>query len=421
MRTSTDGPLILYGNDNPQQVSNTDAGPNIDYQSNGLLDSRYVSQATAAGEGANAGVLCWNNPIEIEALSAIPKALSNTVLAAAQAPAALGFFTLASANATGIAINMPLIPYGQAIQPGAQGLVNVIALDFGFALGTTTTAAATAQVVTLTGPSPGGYSATATYGERFLYPGQKILIAGAGNAAGTVPLSCVVTATDRYAAPGVVLAATGTFTIDRPALAVVTAQPIGTADQEYGVAVKPVVRAGAARVYDPAQLLGRNVTITAGSTTGSGNVIVRGYDVYEQPMSEVLAIPATAITVSGKKAFKYISSVQAQAGAVTTGNVSVGTGDVFGIPVRVDLFEAAAIFYNNVQIVGAAGTFPTGLVYADQTPVATTTTGDVRGTYAVQSASDGVKRLVVYHQAPIAQAKVSTNIDPRGFVGVVQA
>jgi len=421
MRTSSDGPLILYGNDNPQQVSNTDAGPNVDYQSNALLDSRYVSQATAAGEGAQAGVLSWNNPIEVEALSAIPRTLSNTVLAAAQAPAALAFFTLASANAAGIAINLPLVPYGQAIQPGAQGLVNVIGLDFGFALGTTTTAAATAATVTLTGPSPGGYSATATYASRFFYPGQRILISGAGNAGGTIPLSCIVLATDRYSSPGVALAATGTITIDRPALAVATAQCIGTADQEYGVAVKPVVKAGAARLYDPAQMLGRNVTLTAGSTTASGNAIVRGYDVYEQPMSEVIAIPTTATTNSGKKAFKYVSSVQVQAGGVTTGNISVGTGDVFGVPVRADLFEAMAIFYNNVQIVGAAGTVPTGLVFADQTPTATTTTGDVRGTYAVQSASDGVKRLVIYHQAPIAQAKVSNNIDFRGLVGVVQA
>ncbi len=421
MRTVSTGPLVLIGNDNPQQISDTEAGPNIDYQSNALLDSRYVSQASAAGEGAQGGILCWNNPVEVEALSVIPKTLSNTVIAAAQAPAALAFFTLASANAAGIAINMPLIPAGQALQPGAQGLVNVIALDFGFALGTTTTAAATAQTVTLTGPSPGGYSSTATYGSRFLYPGQRILIAGAGNAGGTLPLACVVTATDRYAAPGFAVASTGTFTIDRPALAVVTAQPIGTSDQEYGVAVKPVVKAGAARVYDPAQLCARNVTLTSGSTTQSGNAIVRGYDVYEQPMSEVIAIPTTATTIAGKKAFKYISSVQVQAGGVTTGNVSVGTGDVFGVPVRVDLFEAMAIFYNNVQIVGAAGTVPTGLVFADQTITATTTTGDVRGTYAVQTASDGTKRLVIYHQAPIAQAKVSTNIDPRGFVGVTQA
>lgn len=420
MRTSIDGPVILYGNDNPQQVSNTDAGPNVDYQSNALLDSRYVSQVTAAGEGANGGVLAWHNPVEAEVLSAVPQAAANANIAALQAPAALGFFTLAAANTTGVAVNIPLIPYGQAIQPGAQGLVNVIALDFGFAICTTTTAAATAQVVTLTGPTPAGYTATATYASRFFYPGQRILIAGAGNAAGTLPLSTVVTATDRYAAPGFALAATGTITVANPALFAAAGLAIGTPDQEYGVAVKPVVKAGAVRVYDPAQMVSRNVTLTAAAATASGNAIVRGYDIYEQPMSEVIPIPTTAITNAGNKAFAYISSVQVQAGGVTTGNVSVGTGSKIGIPVRVDLFENMAVFVNNVQIVGSAGALPAGLVTADQTLVATSATGDVRGTY-VPGTLNGTARTVIFHQAPIHQAKVSNNIDFRGLIGVVQA
>jgi hypothetical protein len=420
MRTSLNGPVVLFGNDNPQQIADTDSGPNVDYQSNALLDSRYVSQVTAAGEGAQAGILAWHNPVEAEVLSAIPQAASNTVLAAAQAPAALAFFTLASANATGIAVNIPLIPFGQAIQPGAQGLVNVIALDFGFAIGTTTTAAATANVLTLTGPTPGGYTGTATYASRFFYPGQRILVPGAGNVAGTLPLSTVVLATDRYAAPGQVLAATGTVLMANPALAVATNVGIGTSDQEYGVAVKPVVKAGAIRVYDPAQMVARNVTLTAGSTTASGNAIVRGFDIYEQPMSEVIPIPTTATTNSGKKAFAYVSSVQVQAGGVTTGNVSVGTGTAIGIPVRVDLFENLAIFVNNVQIVGSAGSLPANLVTADQTPTATSSTGDVRGTY-IPGTLNGTARTVIFHQAPIHQAKVSTNIDFRGLIGVVQA
>lgn len=419
MRTSLDGPVIQYGNDNPQQVSNTEAGPCVDYQANSLLDSRYVSQATAAGEGAQAGVLAWHNPAELEVLSCVPQAASAAVIAAAQAPTIGGFFTLASANATGIAVNIPLIPYGQAIQPGAQALVNVIALDFGFATGTTTIAAATASVLTLTGPSGPGYTGTATYASRFFYPGQRILVPGAGNVAGTVPLSTVVLATDRYAAPGQVLAATGTVLMANPALAVATGVGIGTADQEYGVAVKPVIKAGAARVYDPAQMTSRNVTVTA-SGASTGTVTVRGYDIYEQPMSQTITIAGTA-TASGTKAFAYISSVQLNLGATLTGTLSVGTGLAIGLPVRVDIGEAAAFWQNGIQLVGSGAGVFTGVVFADQTPVATPTTGDVRGTWAPATVPNGTVRYVVYHQAPIHQAKVSTNIDSRGLVGVVQA
>jgi len=418
MRTALSGPVIQYGNDNPQQISDTEAGPCVDYQANALLDSRYVSQATSAGGGAQGGVLAWHNPAELEVLSAVPAAPAVAAIAASATPAALAFFSLVSANAAGVSVNMPLIPFGSAIQPGSQALVNVVALDFGFALGTTTIAAATANVLTLTGPTPGGYTATATYASRFFYPGQRILVPGAGNVAGTLPLSTVVLATDRYAAPGQVLAATGTVLMANPALAVATGVNIGTSDQEYGVACSPVIRAGAVRAYDPAQLVARNVSVTNG-VGGSGTVIVRGYDIYNQPMSEVIAITAST-TVAGKKAFKYIASVQVQAGGVTTGGVSIGTGQLLGFPVRVDLFEAAALWVNNVQIVGSAGALPTAFVTADQTPVATSATGDVRGTYG-NTAPNGTIRFALYHQAPIHQAKVSTNIDSRGLVGVVQA
>jgi hypothetical protein len=416
MRTAIDGPYVIYGNDNPQQISNTESGPNIDYQSNALLDSRYTSLVTAAGEGSQGGILSFHNPVNLEAICAYPTPSNATAITTAQTPAALAFFTLNSAVATGIAPNIPLIPFGNPIIPGSTNLVNVLALDFGFALGTTTTAAATATTVTITGPTPSApaYTATATYASRYFYPGQKIAIAGAGNAAGTVPLITTVLATDRYASPGVALAAAGTITIANPALFAIVGTSIGTVDQEYGVAVKPIIKAGAARIYDPAQMVARNVTVTNG-VGGSGAVTVRGYDIYEQPMSEVIAITAST-TVQGNKAFAYISSVQANSGAVTTGGVSIGTGNKFGLPFRADLPE-----YQQAFFAGAAVTFTVGtnLFLADQTPVATSATGDVRGTIVVTAAAGS--RLQVFQQAPIAQAKVSNNIDFRGLVGVTQA
>jgi hypothetical protein len=410
MRTSLSGPVILTGNDNPQQISDTDSGPNIDYQSSAVLDSRYVSQATAAGEGANGGVLCWNNPGQAEVLSAIPQANSAAVIAAAQAPTVGGFFTLASAPATGIAINIPLVPQGTAIQPGAV-TVPVIALDFGFAIVTTTTAAATANILTITGPTPTpAGSGTAVYASRFFYPGQRILVASAGNAAGTVPLSTIVLATDRYAAPGYSVQASGTVLIANNALYAATGLPVGTSDQEYGVAVKPVIKAGAARIYDPAQMTARTVTVTA-SGASTGTVTVRGYDIYEQPMTETQTIVGTG-TTAGKKAFAYISSVQLNVGSSLTGTLSVGTGGLFGLPLRADAFEYQYAFQAGVAIPS------TSFTYGDQTNPATTTTGDVRGTVAMTT-PNGSNRLFVFQTYPIAQAKLSTNIDNRTFTGVV--
>jgi hypothetical protein len=434
MRTSLSGPVIIFGNDNPQQISDTDSGPNIDYQSNALLDSRYASQATAAGEGNQAGVLALHNPVQIQSLNGFPVAAAVANIAASQTPAASAFFTLASVVASGIAPNMPLIPQGtpastnaqfsqpnaaqpQPVIPGSANLVNVIALDFGFALGTTTTAVATATTVTITGPTvtlPAGNTASATYATRYFYPGQRIMIAGAGNAAGTVPLSTIVLATDRYASPGIALAAAGTITIANPALFAITGTSIGSADQEYGVAVKPVVKAGATRIYDPSQLISRVVTVTNG-VGGSGSVTVRGYDIYEQPMSQIITITAST-TVAGTKAFKYISSVQANAGAVTTGGVSIGTAAIFGLPARADEVEYQLGYFGGVAVPIAS------YVMADQTTPATNTvggSGDVRGTVAVTA--NGTTRLVVLQTCPLAQAVRTTNLDSRGIFGVVQA
>ncbi len=427
MRTGVSGPVVIYGNDNPQQISDTDAGPNIDYQSNALLDARYISQATAAAEGAQGGILAFHNPVEIEALNYVPSAASATNIAAAQSPTVGGFFTLVSANSQGVAVNMPLIPQlapastnaqfaqpnaaqPQPIIPGSANLVNVLALDYGFATGTAVAGSAT---VTITGPLPTNYTGTATYGSRFVYPGQKLLVAGAGNVGGTLPLACSVLATDRYSSPGVALAAAGTITLSTPSLFTGTVY-IGTADQEYGVAVKPVVKAGASRIYDPSQMSARCVIITA-SGASSGTVTIRGYDIYEQPMSETQTIVGTGATVP-KKAFAYISSIQLNTGAVLAGTLSAGTNQQIGLPVRTDIFEAISLWVNQSQI-----TVPTNVVFADQTTPATPTTGDVRGTYTLQTVAGNTNRVVFFYQTPIAQARNATNIDFRTLVGTPNA
>jgi hypothetical protein len=127
------------------------------------------------------------------------------------------------------------------------------------------------------------------------------------------------------------------------------------------------------------------------------------------PMSEVIAAPASATTVNGKKAFKYIASVTP---AFTDAhNYSIDTTDIIGLPLRSDFFGDTAINYNATGI-----TASTGYVAAVTTSPATTTTGDVRGTYALQSAADGSKRLM------IRQFVLAANMGSiSGLFGVTQA
>jgi hypothetical protein len=166
--------------------------------------------------------------------------------------------------------------------------------------------------------------------------------------------------------------------------------------------------AGTVQLWNPAAVVGRAVSIT-GSTSGTGgNFTVAGYDAYGVPMTETITVGAGANTVNGKKAFKFISSVTPL--FTDAHNYSVGLADVFGLPLRAD-YVGEVLLNRNTTVITAG----TGFVAADTT-TATATTGDVRGTYAVQSASDGTKRLIISQTPSIANISSAT-----GLFGVTQA
>lgn len=132
----------------------------------------------------------------------------------------------------------------------------------------------------------------------------------------------------------------------------------------------------------------RAVSLTSAGNISGVNFTITGYDVYGQRMSQVIAGP-NANTVNTTKAFYQVISVAAS-GAVGT-NTSVGSSDIFGLPVLVaDRGYVDRIGWNNATAQDA-GTLTPG----DATSPATTATGDVRGTYLVSSASNGTKRLVI--------------------------
>lgn len=160
-------------------------------------------------------------------------------------------------------------------------------------------------------------------------------------------------------------------------------------------------------VWDPTKAISRNVRITSAGDDSGKTFTVVGYDLYGYPMSEVIT-GANAGVASGLKAFKYIASVTPS--TTPAGNVSVGTGDVIGLPLRSDYFGDLRIVYNNAAI-----TASTGYTAADTTSPATTTTGDVRGTYALQTASNNSRRLQVFLSPPAANCATVT-----GLLGVAQ-
>jgi len=163
-------------------------------------------------------------------------------------------------------------------------------------------------------------------------------------------------------------------------------------------------------LYDPTKALARNIQIASVGNDTGGTFLVSGYDIYGYPMSERIT-GANAGTATGTKAFKFVTSV-VPAGTLSGSNVSVGQGDKYGFPLRVDSIGYVSIWFNNLQIASSAtGTF----TFADTT-TATTTTGDVRGTYLVASASNATKRLQMFITPSIANLGSNT-----GLFGVTQA
>ena len=145
--------------------------------------------------------------------------------------------------------------------------------------------------------------------------------------------------------------------------------------------------------YDPAKAIARAVSITGVINGAGGAFKVSGYDIYGFPMTETITAAAGVATTNGKKAFKYIASVVPQFADAHT--YSVGTTDIYGFPLYCKLWGYAGVAWNSADL-----TANTGFVAPDATVPATATTGDPRGTYAAQSASDGTKSLQMYVSLP---------------------
>lgn len=126
------------------------------------------------------------------------------------------------------------------------------------------------------------------------------------------------------------------------------------------------------------------VSTNAGDTTQIATVT--GTDAYGLAMSEAITFNGVT-TATGQKSFKTVTRVAIS--AALTGNGSAGSTDVFGFPFRANTRNYVLTAWNGAFV--TTGTFAA----ADAT-VATTTTNDVRGTYAVPDAADGSKRLTLW-------------------------
>ena len=156
--------------------------------------------------------------------------------------------------------------------------------------------------------------------------------------------------------------------------------------------------------YDPTKAWTSVIQVTGSASATGGAFKVVGYDVYGQAMNETITVGAGAVSQSGKKAWKWITSVTPQ--FTDAHNYSVGTTLVTGINLAAD-----AAGYVSVWVSGTGVTTNLTLTAADTTATATATTGDVRGTTTLTAARTVVD---VYPSA----ARLTTTPLSQGMFGV---
>jgi hypothetical protein len=368
-----DGPQYTYGNMGAMSAAtfgmavadpNTDNGPNAVFQGQGMLDMRYwFAKDMMQGYAGRQPVHLMMG--QMRSVNQIPAAFGTAKLSAL-APAASGTpFTLVTANSTGISVGVPMMPFNQGgINNGTP--TNSIVLDMGFAFGTCTSGSTTIVVAN-------AYD---------FFPGMPIVIAGAGNAGGTLSLQTFVTG---------ITDTTHITVFDAPLAspnpaAIATGNIWGPSEFQTDpsrmrpTAVLPWFAGGPGLFLDPRQAIARCVSVTGSASATGGNVVIRGADIYGVPMSETIAAPASATTVYGVKAFKYIFSAT-PAFTDAGHNYSVGTGDTFGLHYRGPTWEDTEICWNATSMTTSAGyVLPLALITAS-----TATTADVRGTVQVSA------------------------------------
>jgi hypothetical protein len=372
--TANSGPYVAFGQSPYGNEYNPDLGPSLFWGGVGRLDPR-TNFTYLPGQASGSFTVGFATS-DVMTINYAPYALSTSAIAAAANVVSGTAMTLVSTNSTstGVSVNASCTNFNTG-----AAVTGLLMVD-GYASFTGVIANSILTVSSLTG--------TITVG---------MTLSGTGVNAGT-------TIVNQLTGPA---GGVGTYTVqgdDTTSSTTITAQATGTT-----ALAQPFGQPSSISVWNPQALVARAVSVTGSASATGGNITINGYDIYGVPMSEVIAAPASATTVNGKKAFKYISSVVP---AFTDAhNYSVGTTDIYGFPLRSDFFGDVAVNYN-----AAAITASTGYVAAVTTSPATTTTGDVRGTYALQSAADASKRLL------IRQFVTPANIGSiSGLFGVTQA
>jgi len=376
--TSFSGPLVVFGQSSfPAIEYNPDLGPSMFFGGAGILDPRtYWTFNT--GEPQNSLDCLWLGFDNISTVNNAPYTLATAAISASANPTSANLTLVSAASAsTGVAI-VPSITRADTgvLDTGVNG-AGFIGIDCYASF----TASFASGVMTVTANSNLQISV-----------GMTLLTTGGTVSSGAIS---AVTITGFLTGTG----GAGTYQTSSSNLTATSGTVTAAINGPLNSLV-PFGQPNSVFCWNPSAMIARAVSITAAASATYTTATVTGYDIYGYPMTENITVTAGS-TVSGKKAFKYIRAVVLSGGtADTTHAYSVGTTDIYGFPIRSDYFSDVLVNYS-ASLNPAVITANTGYTAAVLT-TPSATTGDVRGTYALQTAaSTGANRLMV-RQSPQA-------------------
>lgn len=359
-------------------LNNPELGPSPFSQGINLADPRpFFNYHPGQNFGAlNAG---WAGLNGFTTINAIPMTLSSTIIAAAAHTVGGTAMTLASTTVDGLAVGVS-VPRSDT---GAV-LTKLLKLD---PLVASVTANLTlgSNIMTVTAVNAAG-------GHCYNQLCAGMVLTDATTAANLPTGTTIIGWTANGGGTGGGLL--GTYTLSANATATATGDTV-TGLYTGSYLTVPFGSAGTIQAFNPGDMSSRAVKIVSTTSQVVQTFTINGLDVFGFPMTEIITLSGTtAATTNGKKAFKYILSVTP---SVTdgTGSYSVGTQDIVGFPIRSDAYQVGAEYditltWNNATVAAS-----TGYVAAVLT-TATGATGDVRGTWALQTAaSNGTLRLLL--------------------------
>lgn len=385
------GPLVSFGQSPYSGAEyNPDIGTSLIYAGAGILDPR-APFTYLPGQAQSAKTFGWLGFDNITTATIVPYSSSAAAIVASANPTSANLTVVsASSSTTGVYYSTNFVRSDTGATDSVLALDAYVSVTASFSNGVMTVTTATSQMPI--GPGMVVVSTSGTVSQ--------------GTAAGT-QIFDQLTATGGTATAPAAQGGVGTYLTNGNLTA--TSGTVTLAYQNVQQCIVPTNnQTPTISLWNPMAMVSRCVTVTAAAGATYTTATVNGYDVYGYPMSEDITLTAGS-TVNGNKAFKYIKSVVLSGGtADTTHAYSVGTRNVFGLPIRADSFGEVTI-NSATSLTAVTGiTAATGFIIAD-TVTPTATTGDVRGTYAF-TASSGANKLIIRQSPQAYNVQSSTGL-----------